>query len=218
MKKLYAKDIDPKKTLILVVDLQNDFCHDKSVLRRKRTNNKRCALHVYDFLKEARKYGVRVAFSQQIFDESKLSSQHKKYYSELLSGKKKQFGAYKGHIKVPCCQKGSFGAKYFMYDPPKRELFIKNNFDIWQNRKFEKFLEKENIETIIVTGVEIICCVLYAILGAEERGFKTVVPRDLVSGVDEGKKDQDALLNIISKSYAPVVSSKEILKIWKINK
>lgn len=37
--KLNFKDIDPKKTLILVVDLQNDFCHKKSLLPRKRLQN-----------------------------------------------------------------------------------------------------------------------------------------------------------------------------------
>ncbi len=213
MKKLDFRDIDPKKTLVLVVDLQNDFCHENSVLKRKRSKNKACALRVYRFIEQAKKSGAKVAFTQQIFDESKLTKQQKKYYSEIVSGKIETFGAYKGKIKIPCV-KGSFGAKYFNYSPPKDRLFIKNNFDIWQNKEFIGFLTKNKIETLIITGVEIVCCVLYAVLGAEERGFKTIIPMDLVSGVDEGLKDQNNLLNILGESYSPVVSSREILKIW----
>ena len=211
--KLDFKDLDPKKTLILVVDLQNDFCHEKSVLKRKRSRNKKCAEQVYKFLKYAKKYNIKVAFSQQIFDESKLTAQQKKYYGEVISGKRETFGAYKGKIRIPCA-KGSFGAEYFDYNPPKKNLFVKHNFDIWQNKKFNEFLVKNKIDTLIITGVEITCCVLYAVLGAEERGFKIVIPRDLVSGVDEGIKEQNNLLRIISQSYGPVVSSKGILKIW----
>ena len=68
---------------------------------------------------------------------------------------------------------------------------------------------------MLITGVELVCCVLYAIMGAEERGFKVVIPLDLVSGVDEGVEEQNKLLSIIGQFYGPVVSSQEILKIWE---
>ncbi len=214
--KLNVKDLEPKKTAVLVIDLQNDFCHEKSVLKRKHFRNKRCAERVYRFVNIAERAGVTVLFTQQIFDSSKLNWRHAKYYKKLVSGEKESFGAYRGEIKVPCV-KGSFGAEYFNYKPHKDRLFIKNNFDIWQNKKFVNFLDKNHIETLIITGVEIACCVLYAILGAEERGFSIVVPKDLVSGVDEGRRGQKNLLKIINEMYGPVVSSKEIIKIWTQN-
>jgi len=213
---LNFRDIDPKKTLVLVVDLQNDFCHEKSVLNSKNSRNRKYALAVYDFIEKAGKFGVNAAFSQQIFDKSKLTKQQKKYYSELVSGKRESFGAYAGKIKIPCAR-GSFGAEYFTYNPDKDRLFMKNNFDIWQNKKFVKFLEDNKIETLIITGVEIVCCVLYAIMGAEERGFRSVIPRDLVSGADDGIKEQNELLSVIGKFYGPVVSSEKILNAWDKN-
>ncbi len=211
--KLNAKNLEPEKTAVLVIDLQNDFCHERSVLKGKRTRNKGCAGRVYEFIRFAEQAGAVVLFTQQIFDPPKFNWRQKKYYRKLASGEKESFGAYKGKIKVPCV-KGSFGAEYFNYKPPKDRLFVKNNFDIWQNEKFVNFLDKNHIETLVVTGVEIACCILYTILGAEERGFNIVVPEDLVSGVDEGKKNQESLLKIINEMYAPVVNSKEILDIW----
>ena len=182
-------------------------------MKRKRTRNRRCAKNVYKFLKTAESKGIEVVFSQQIYDPSKLTWRQKKYYQKIITGKRRQFGAYTGKIKIPCVA-GTFGAEYFNYNPPKSALFVKNNFDIWQNKKFAKFLDKKGIETLIITGVEMTCCVLYAILGAEERGFNIIVPKDLVSGVDEEMKGQKALLKIISGMYGAVVSSEEIVKAW----
>ncbi|MBI4170784.1 MAG: isochorismatase family protein [Candidatus Aenigmarchaeota archaeon] len=110
MRKLSVKELHPKKTLILVIDLQNDFCHERSVLKRKRTRNRRCALSIYRFVEKAKRKGVEIAFSQQVYDESKLTAQQKKYYAQLTFGERKTFGAYKGQIKIPCV-KGSFGAE-----------------------------------------------------------------------------------------------------------
>src|SRR3989344_7915304 len=210
--KLNPKYLDPKKTAVIVVDLQNDFCHEISVLHRKRSRNKACALRVYKFIEEAGKAGVEVLFAQQIHDPKKLTWRQKKYYERVASGER-EFGAYKGKLKIPCSM-GTFGAEYFDYKPPKNRLFVKSGFDIWQNEQFKEFLDKHKIETLIITGVELTCCILYAVLGAEERGFNIVVPKDLVSGVDEGKRSQDNLLKIIGEMYAPVVNSEQILKIW----
>lgn len=200
--KINFKDIDPKKTLVLVIDLQNDFCHEKSVLSKKLSRNRKCAVAVYKFIEEAKKRGVDVAFTQQIYDESKLTPRQKQYY--------------KKHGNI-CCKKESFGAEYYQYQPQKDRLFVKYNFDIWQNKKFIKFLDDKKIDTLIITGVELPCCVLYAVLGADERGFNVIIPKDLVSGVDGDERNHKDLLNIIGALYGPVVSSKDILKIWDRN-
>jgi nicotinamidase-related amidase len=36
------------------------------------------------------------------------------------------------------------------------------------------------------------CCVLFAALGADERGYRFIVPQDLVSGLDEGDASYNA--------------------------
>ncbi len=52
-----------------------------------------------------------------------------------------------------------------------------------QAADFLTVLEDWDIDGLIIGGVELICCVLYAALGAEERGFHYVVPQDIVSGM-----------------------------------
>jgi len=57
------------------------------------------------------------------------------------------------------------------------------HFDLWQSQEFLQAVSDWDIDGLIIGGVELICYVLYAVLGAEERGFTYVVPRDVVSGM-----------------------------------
>lgn len=196
--KLNNKDINPEKTIIVIIDLQNDFCHPKSVYKTKRANNLRTARRIHKFVEKAKKHNLDIIYFQQIFDKSKLTEQQKKYYQK----------------NKPPCKRGSFGAKYFEIKPPKDKLFTKYNFDIWQNKKFQNYLKKKRIETIIITGIEILCCVLFAILGADERGYNIIIPKDLVSSVDGWKKESKNVLDFVGKLYGPVVFSKNILNVW----
>lgn len=197
--KLNPKKLNPKSTRIVVIDLQNDFCHPKSVYKTKREKNSETAKRVHEFVKKAEKFEIETLYFQQIYDESKLSDRQIRYYKDN---------------KISC-EKGSFGAEYFEITPPKDKLFTKYNFDLWQNKQFQKYLDDKNIDTLIFTGVEILCCVLFAIMGADERGFNLVVPKDLVSSVDGWEKEAENILDFVGKLYGPVVPSSEILNVWQ---
>lgn len=199
--RLSKKHIEPKKTAILVIDFQNDFCHPKGVCAKLGlSRNRKAALATYKFIAKAEKKGVKVIFFQQIFDRSKLTARQKRFYTETK----------------PCCKKGSWGAEYYNYQPPKSKLFTKYNFDIWQNKRFARFLDKNKINNLIITGVETTCCILFAVLGADERGFKMIMPKDLISSADSWKKESNLLLKFLGSLYGPLTTSQQILKLWKI--
>jgi nicotinamidase-related amidase len=87
-------------------------------------------------------------------------------------------------------------------DPvPGSSIVCKDRFDIWQSQKFVTLLEAWGIEGLIIAGVELRCCVLFAVLGADERGYRCVVPHDLVSG-----QDHDQALMAI-RQYLTIVYS-----------
>ena len=67
---------------------------------------------------------------------------------------------------------------------PGSRVVRKHRFDIWQSPEFLDALAEWDVDGLVIGGVELQCCVLYAVLGAEERGFHYVVPQDLVSGID----------------------------------
>ena len=67
-------------------------------------------------------------------------------------------------------------------------------------------------------GVELVCCVLYAVLGAAERGYHYMVPRDLVSGQDPGDQAGNKAVRDYLHFNRPehtIESSEEILSRWR---
>jgi nicotinamidase-related amidase len=57
-------------------------------------------------------------------------------------------------------------------------VVVKDRFDCWQSGEFTDFLDRYDIDGLVVCGVELVCCVLYAVLGAAERGYHYLVPPD----------------------------------------
>ena len=95
-------------------------------------------------------------------------------------------------------------------------MVTKYRFDIWQSKEFLEFVETEKPDGFIFAGVELCCCVLFAVLGADERGFRISVPMDLVSGIDSGNDTYNkAVREYLKLIYKAPDSSDEVLKAWK---
>lgn len=56
---------------------------------------------------------------------------------------------------------------------------------VWRSEQFTNQLANWDIDGLVIGGDELQCCVLYAVLGAEERGYHCVIAQDLVSGLDD---------------------------------
>jgi len=83
------------------------------------------------------------------------------------------------------------GAELFVEPIPGAAVVTKDRFDCWQSAEFVRCLDSRRIDGLIIGGliiggVELVCCVLYAVLGAAERGYRYLVPEHLVSGQDTG--------------------------------
>jgi nicotinamidase-related amidase len=64
-------------------------------------------------------------------------------------------------------------------------------------------------------GVELCCCVLYAVLGAEERGYDYLVAQDLVSGQDPGADTYNrAVREYLRITHGAIDTAQSLLKLW----
>ena len=87
-----------------------------------------------------------------------------------------------------------------------------------QSPSFTGFLDGNDIDGLVICGVELVCCVLYAVLGAAERGYHYMVPRDLVSGQDPGDQAGNKAVRDYLRFNHPehvLDSSEEILRRWR---
>lgn len=85
------------------------------------------------------------------------------------------------------------------YCPPAR-VFRKSVYSPWACGRLHPILRQERIETLIVTGAETEVCVLAAVLGAVDLGYRVIVVRDaLCSGAD---RTHDAAMEIFENRFS----------------
>jgi len=83
--------------------------------------------------------------------------------------------------------------------PPAR-IFDKQTYSPWANGRLHEALVQDQTDTVVVTGGETDVCVLAAVLGAIDLGYKVVVLKDAVcSGANE---THDASLELLGDRFS----------------
>lgn len=99
--------------------------------------------------------------------------------------------------------------------PPAR-VIDKKVYSPWAQPELEEELRRRDVDTLIVTGAETDVCVLAAVLGAVDHGYRVVVPTDaLCSSADE---THDALLALYRRRFGQQVETTEtedVLRRWR---
>ena len=192
--------LEPGRVAVLLVDFQNDFCRparpdDDSAQTQA---NADAARKANAFAGKAARLGMRVIYSQQILDHARLTARQRRREENSQ-----------------LCVAGSTGADLFI-EPVAGSLTVrKYRFDVWQSQEFTRALSGWDIDGLIIAGVELICCVLYAVLGAEERGYTYVVPADLVSGMLSSEQPANQAVRTYLHSVHPTVShAQDLLQLW----
>jgi nicotinamidase-related amidase len=165
-------DLAPNRVAVLLIDFQNDFCSPELFSDKIPTNtlNTETAHRANEFARSASALGCHAIYTRQVLDLSKLTSRQQQWqHPDGL------------------CAAGSWGAELFIDPIPGGHIVTKHRFDIWQSQEFLDLLDRLDVEGLVIGGVELQCCVLCAVLGAEERGFHYAVAQDIVSGQDPGR-------------------------------
>ncbi len=92
----------------------------------------------------------------------------------------------------------------------------KGTYSPWGEPGFERVIAGLGPTTLVITGAETDVCVLAAILGAVDRGFRVVVPTDGVCSSSDST--HDALLKLYQERYSlqiEAAKSEEILAAWR---
>ena len=102
----------------------------------------------------------------------------------------------------------------FMVEVKDQDYIVggKKRLSAFYPTDLELLLRNKRIETVVLTGAMIDCCVLNTAFDAANRDFRVVVPRDLVRGTDSL---QESALRIISLHLGLVVDSDELVGEWR---
>ncbi|MCT2537111.1 cysteine hydrolase [Aquibacillus koreensis] len=140
--------IDPTQTALIVVDVQNDFCHPDGSLAKQGAN-----IGMVDdiisplnqLIKQAREVGATVIFIQTIHENSTDSATWMRRFKERSD--------------TGVCRKDTWGADFYEVNPENDIVVIKHRYSAFINTRLDSVLRTKNIKTLLMTGVSTNVCV-----------------------------------------------------------
>ena len=199
--------INPKKTAILVIDIQKDFVspegyatktwgHDNSHLDK-------IVEKIKKFLEQAQRHEVEILYTQTIYDPEKVS--------KAMS---KKLGSALGEYVAP----NSEGIQFYKLNPPEDKIFIKYAISAFTNPNLCRYLKQKQIENLIILGFNSNICVEGTARAAVDHGFHTTLVEDLIGTTGFWKNHETELLATFGLILGYVTNSEEILRFWEFLK
>ncbi len=155
--------VDPQKTTLIVVDMQNDFVKEGGalVVPGAEANVPR----IKGLLDLARESGMKVAFSQDTHNE----------------------GDPEWEIWPEHAREGSWGCQIVdELRPLENELVVRKvRYDAFYGTHLDHSLRFSGVDNLVICGTVANICVHYTAASAALRWYKVAIPRDAVSALEE---------------------------------
>lgn len=201
-----AQKINPGHAAVLVVDMQNDFCHENGVIARQGRNmalKKAMVPRLINFLSQSKKYHVPVIFIRQVNSKATLS--------ETAREQRRRTQPRYGKL---ICREGSWGARFHAVAPEQGEIVVtKHRYSAFIDTDLDLILRSMGIRTLIMTGVATNACVESTARDGFMKDYYIVFLSDCTAtSTQEG---HEATLRNINAYFGVVASSDKLVGIWQ---
>jgi nicotinamidase-related amidase len=160
---------DPSRTAVVVVDMQNDFCHPDGALSAPESE---AAIEpVAALVEQAREAGAQIVFTRDVHAPDQFEDTH--YVDE--------FERWGEHVL-----EGSWGAELVAELPVTAADHVveKHTYDAFYGTDLEAFLRQQGIQDLLFVGTLANVCVLRTAGSAALRDFRPVLVEDALGYVD----------------------------------
>jgi ureidoacrylate peracid hydrolase len=196
--------LDPKRSAVLVIDMQNDFCHPEGAFGKTSFN----LLSVYKmvpilarFVDATRSLGVAVVHVRSLLDE--------KFLSPSMLARNRQLGREEG-----ICPEGNWGSEFYQIHPSANEMVVtKHAFSAFIGTDFQEKLLAKGIETLMVTGVVTNVCCESTLRDGFMLGFYTFLVEDCCASDDEAA--HRATVENVRKYFGWTLKSSDLIHFLK---
>jgi len=202
--------VDPAHTALIVIDIQNDFCHKDGIFGKLGYDMSWMDPAIESLrrlIAEARRHKILTIFVRGNEDGKYLSVPMAETYNRR-------------DFKSGLACKGTWGADWYLdikpFDAPNEINFIKYRFGAFENTSLDLYLRSNGIKTLIAGGVVTSGCVESTIRNAFSQGYYVVVPGDCVADASEAR--HNASIHKIGQAFGDVVQSAEIVTSWEKSK
>lgn len=195
--------LDPQRAALIVIDMQNDFCHPEGSLP-KHHGLAVAASHailpkLHELATAARSAGVPVIYTQMMNDP--------RTQSPAFLGRKAVFG------RPPICRTGSWGAELWGVEPEPDDIrVVKHRHSAFHGTDLDLRLRSLRRDAVVLTGVNTNVCVESTARDACALDYWTLVVADATAAYT--LEEHLAALRNIDRYFGLVVSCEDVLRIW----
>ena len=201
-----AEMIDPKRTALVIIDVQRDFGAPDGLYGKVGCDLSRVEPAVDRMIElhnAAQGAGVFTVFVRLETgpDTDSLPAQERRIRNGMNSG-------------VRPCSAGTSGADYYRVKPREgdREV-VKHRYSTFTNTGMEFVLKaRPGLDTLIICGLTTECCVDTAVRDAFVRDYHLFLPRDASASYRQDM--HDTTFDIFAQYFAIITTTDEIIKAW----
>ncbi|MBP1988173.1 cysteine hydrolase family protein [Halolamina salifodinae] len=165
---------DPERTAVVVVDMQNGFCHPDGSLFAPASES--AVEPVTDLVARARDAGANVIYTKDTHPEEQFEGNH--YYDE--------FERWGEHVV-----EGSWDAELHGDLDVREEDYVveKHTYDAFYQTGLEGYLDAHGIDDLLICGTLANVCVLHTAGSAGLRDYKPVLVEDALGYIEAEHKE-----------------------------
>jgi ureidoacrylate peracid hydrolase len=201
-----AELVDPKVAALVVIDVQNDFCHDEGHFARHGKDLKSIQAivpGVVRFVSRAQALGVRTFFVRQTTLPNGRSDSPSWLRFKCRDGKSPDY-TLRGSWGWRLVDGLTVGSNDWEIEKFRPDVFVGTSID--------KLLRANGIESVVMLGTTTEGCVESSVRGASYHDYYVVVVRDLVASPN--RVLHDGAMRLIEARY-PLATASEILAVWE---
>jgi ureidoacrylate peracid hydrolase len=200
-----AEKIDPASTVLLIIDMQNDYIHPEGFLGKAGADTSSVVAMVptlCDLLETARAAGVYVIHTRNWHRPATDSAA---WLDKLArSGQDQENRPGKA---------GSWGADWYQVVPlPSEEVISKFRYDAFLGTNLDFLLRARGIKTVVICGTATNVCVESTARDAHMRDFHVVMVEDAVASANVAA--HEGTLENIATNFGEVTSTARIKEVW----
>jgi ureidoacrylate peracid hydrolase len=198
--------LSPERTALVVIDIQNDFCHADGEFGRHGYDMSAMpamAARTAALLAAARERDLLIVFVRACYDEPVLGRPLAEVFRR------------RGFADSMCLE-GGFGIDWYGGVEPRpaenEVVLTKHSFSAFADSAIDLYLRSNRIETVVLTGVVTSGCVESTARDAFFRDYDVVLAEDCVA--DPQAERHMASLGKLGQTFALVLPSAEIARVW----
>lgn len=174
-------EFPPMRPVLLVIDMQNGFCHPEGSYRRLGLDIKpyRAVIpKVRKLINYFHRHRLPIYFTKAVREASGIDSLDR-VHKVLPASRKERIK------KVPICIRGTWDADILAELTPMPSDYIveKRRDSAFQDTEMDLWLRALSIDTLVLTGIDTFICVESTLRDGFNRGYDVVLVKDAVASV-----------------------------------